>query len=313
MRISTQQCMNIFNKFVADPPSTPIFPEIISFDEKFLNRKIAENGYSFIIIDWLNIKLIDMLDSRHIDVLSSYFSKIDPKIRSKVKFITMDMYPTYLRIAKTYFNNAIVVVDSFHVLQNLNRAFDKVKNKYLRKFDNGADVLEDNHENYYLLKKGSELLTKKYGELRNEKKYNKKLKAYVSERNFVDLILNIDPELKNAYNLMQEYIEFNYYNNFNYAKLEIDRIIDLFYDSNIVSFIEFSKTLYNWKEYILNSFTYINDDKRNKKRRLSDGPIEGINNNLEKIHINGNGFNQFSTFKKLSFFKINKYLPYKIK
>lgn len=112
---------------------------------------------------------------------------------------------------------------------------------------------------------------------------------------------------------MQEYIEFNYYNNFNYAKLEIDRIIDLFYDSNIVSFIEFSKTLYNWKEYILNSFTYINDDKRNKKRRLSDGPIEGINNNLEKIHINGNGFNQFSTFKKLSFFKINKYLPYKIK
>ena len=305
--------MNIFNKFVADPPIIPVFPEIISFDEKFLNRKIAENGYSFIIIDWLNVKLIDMLDSRHIDVLSSYFSKIDPKIRSKVKFITMDMYPTYLRIAKIYFNNAIVVVDSFHVLQNLHRAFDKVRNKYLRKFDNGADNLEDNDENYYLIKKGSELLTKKYGELSNKKKYNRKLRAYVSERNFVDLILNIEPELKKAYNLMQDYIEFNYLNDYNTAKLEIDTIIELFYDSNIASYIEFSKTLSNWKEYILNSFTYINDYKRNKKRRLSDGPIEGINNNLEKIHVNGNGFNQFATYKKLAFFKINKYLPYKIK
>lgn len=305
--------MNIFNKFVADPPTIPIFPEIISFDEKFLNRKIAENGYSFIIIDWLNVKLIDMLNSRHIDVLSSYFSKIDPKIRSKVKFITMDMYPTYLRIAKIYFNKAIVVVDSFHVLQNLHRAFDKVKNKYLRKYDNGADVLEDNDENYYLIKKGSELLTKKYGELSSNKKYNRKLKTYVSERNFVDLILNIDPELKKAYNIMQNYIEFNYLNNYNTAKDEIDSIIELFYGSNIASYIEFSKTLYNWKEYILNSFTYINDYRKNKKRRLSDGPIEGINNNLEKIHVNGNGFNQFSTYKKLSFFKINKYLPYKIK
>ena len=111
---------------------------------------------------------------------------------------------------------------------------------------------------------------------------------------------------------MQVYIEFNYYNNYDYAKLEIDTIIEMFYSSNIASYIEFSRTLYNWKEYILNSFTYIYDYKRNKKRRLSDGPIEGINNSLEKIHINGNGFNQFCTYKKLSFFKINKYLPYKL-
>ena len=254
-----------------------------------------------------------MLPSRHIDVLSSYFSKISPKIRSNVKYITMDMYQTYLNIAKIYFNNAIVAVDSFHVLQHLHRAFDKVKNKFLRKFDNGADDLDNNNENYYLIKKGSNLFTKKYGELSNEKKYNKKLKSYVSERNLTDLILDIDPELRKAYDLMQMYIEFNYLNNYNNAEKEIDIIIDIFYNSNITSYIEFSKTISNWKEYILNSFTYIHDQKRNKKRRLSDGPIEGINNCLEKIHINGNGFNQFYIYKKLSFFKINKFLPYKLK
>lgn len=50
---------------------------------------------------------------------------------------------------------------------------------------------------------------------------------------------------------------------------------------------------------------------RKKYRRLSDGPIDGLNNSIEKIHNNGNGFNSFGNFKKLVLFKINKFLPYK--
>ena len=311
MRISPQQCIRLFDRFVAEPPLIPIFPEIISFDEKFLNKNIAENGYTFIIVDWLNVKIIDILSSRHFDKLTSYFSKISPEIRSKVKYITMDMYDTYLRIAKIYFNNAIIVVDSFHVIQNLIRAFDKVRSKFLRKFDNGADDLEDNDENYYLLKKGKDLLTKKYGELSLEKKHNKKFKSYLSDRNFVDLILKIDPEILKAYNLMQDYLEFNCYTNYEEAKKDFDYIISEFNSSEITSYIEFSYTLNNWKEYILNSFTFIYDENLGKRRRLSDGPIEGINNNIEKIHSSSNGLNNFNRLKKLAIYKINKDLPYK--
>lgn len=41
--------------------------------------------------------------------------------------------------------------------------------------------------------------------------------------------------------------------------------------------IEVSETLKNWKQEILNSFVWIKD------RRISNGPIEGKNNYIDKI------------------------------
>lgn len=223
----------------------------------------------------------------------------------------MDMYDTYLRIARTYFNKAIVAVDSFHVLQNLIRAFEKVRNKFLRKYDNGADELENNSEEYYLLKKGKDLLTKNYGDLSVQPKYNKKLHMHISDRTFVDYILKIDKEIDKAYTLLQKYLEFNSCFSKSEAEKEIDDLIDEFYNSGINSYIEFAKTLSTWKEYILNSFIRIYDPIRKKMRRLSDGPIEGINSQIQKIHMNSNGFSNFNRFKKVIIYKINKFLPYK--
>ena len=301
---------DIFDKYV-DDPKLKYLPTVISFDEKFVNREICENGYSFVLVDWLNVKILDIISSRHLDRLDAYFSKISPKLRSYVKYITMDMYDTYLRIAKTYFSNAIIAVDSFHVLQNLIRAFEKVRNKYLRKYDNGADELEDNSEEYYLLKKGKDLLTVLYGNLSTELKYNRKLHMHISDRTFVNYILKIDPEIDKAYWLLQDYLEFNRCLTQDEANGEIDEIIDKFFNSGIASYIEFAKTLSTWKEYILNSFIRIYDQNKKKHRRLSEGPIEGINSQIQKIHMNSNGFTNFNRFKKVVIYKINKYLPYK--
>lgn len=56
-----------------------VLPEVLSFDEKFLNREIATNGFSFIMIDWKKIKLIDMLPTRHTDELWKYFQSVSSK------------------------------------------------------------------------------------------------------------------------------------------------------------------------------------------------------------------------------------------
>ena len=304
------EVLNIFDKYVADPKLTYL-PSVISFDEKFVNRKICENGYSFVLVDWLSVKILDIISSRHLDRLDSYFSKISPKLRSYVKYITMDMYDTYLRIAKLYFNNAIIAVDSFHVLQNLIRAFEKVRNKFSRKYDNGSDELENNSEEYYLLKKGKDLLINLHGNLSTELKYNKRLHMHISDRTFVNYILKIDSELDKAYWLLQDYLEFNRCLTKDEANGEIDEIIDKFFNSGITSYIEFAKTLSTWKEYILNSFIKIYDSYKKKYRRLSEGPIEGINSQIQKIHMNSNGFSNFNRFKKVVIYKINKHLPYK--
>ena len=150
------------------------------------------------------------------------------------------------------------------MLQNLIRAFEKVRNKYLRKYDNGADELEDNSEEYYLLKKGKDLLTVLHRNLNTELKYNKKLHMHISDRTFVNYILKIDSELDKAYWLLQDYLEFNRYSTKDEANNEMDEIIDKFFNSGITSYIEFAKTLSTWKEYILNSFIRIYDSKRKK-------------------------------------------------
>ena len=308
--LTINEFVNIFDKYVADPKLTYL-PSVVSIDEKFINKNLCENGYSFVLVDWLSVKILDILSSRHLDRLDAYFSKISPKLRSYVKYITMDMYDTYLRIAKTYFNNAIIAIDSFHVLQNLIKAFEKVRNKFLRKYDNGADELEGNSQEYYLLKKGKDLLTMLHGNLSTELKYNKRLHMHISERTFVNYILKIDPKIDKAYWLFQDYLEFNRCLNKDEANSEIDEIIDKFFNSGIASYIEFAKTLSTWKEYILNSFTRIYDSYKKKYRRLSEGPIEGINSQIEKIHMNSNGFSNFNRFKKVVIYKINKKLPYK--
>ena len=308
--MTKNEFINIFDKYIAEPKLTYL-PLVISFDEKFVNRTICENGYSFVLVDWLSVKILDIVSSRHIDKLDCYFSKISPKMRSYVKYITMDMYDTYLRIAKTYFNNAIIAVDSFHVIQNLIRAFEKVRNKFLRKYDNGSDELEGNSEEYYLLKKGKDLLTVLHGNLSTELKYNKRLHMHISDRTFVNYILKIDSEIAKAHWLLQDYLEFNRCLNRKEAEMEINDLIENFYNSGIKSYIEFAKTISTWKEYILNSFTRIYDPNRKKFRRLSDGPIEGLNNLIETIHDNGNGYTNFSRFKKVVIYKINKKIPYK--
>ena len=46
-------------------------------------------------------------------------------------------------------------------------------------------------------------------------------------------------------------------------------------------------------------------------RRLSNGPIEGINSILEKININGNGYTNFFRFRNRAIYCVNKDVPLK--
>lgn len=47
------------------------------------------------------------------------------------------------------------------------------------------------------------------------------------------------------------------------------------------------------------------------KRRLSNGPIEGINSQIERINVNGYGFTNFFRFRNRCIYAINKNVPIK--
>ena len=92
--------MNLFDKYFVKLKLIYL-PSLVSFDEKFINRKICNNSYAFVLVDCLNVKIPDIASSRHLDRLDSYFSKISPKLILYVKYITLNMYDTYLRIDNT--------------------------------------------------------------------------------------------------------------------------------------------------------------------------------------------------------------------
>jgi len=53
---------------------------------------MTDSVYLFMIVDFKNITLYDIIGSRHKYTLEKYFSKIKLEERQKVKYITMDMW-----------------------------------------------------------------------------------------------------------------------------------------------------------------------------------------------------------------------------
>ena len=71
---------------------------------------------NFICLDGENHQLIDILPSRTLHELISFFMKFSRKQRLKVKYLVMDMNASYQNLIKTVFPNAIIVVDRFHIV-----------------------------------------------------------------------------------------------------------------------------------------------------------------------------------------------------
>lgn len=309
--ISRQEIIYIFDKYV-DYVAPTILPKIMSWDEKSINKRMTAKPYIFIIVDFIKNKIYEILPNRHKNYLTSYFSKIPLQIRNQVEYITMDMWESYLDLAWIYFPKAKVAIDSFHVVKNISCALDSVRKQVMNKYNNGADEIEDNHEYYYILKKYKYILLSEFDNISNKRFYNKKLCGWYDKHSIRKIMLSIDPKLKLAYELYSRYLEFNKTSSYETAKLELEELLNDFFYSDIKQFIDVAKTISHWKENILNSFILVDSEDGSHKRRLSNGPIEGINSQIEKINVNGNGYTNFFRFRNRVIYSINKNVPLKI-
>jgi transposase len=315
LHISRQNVIDVFDRYVDYSPGK--LPDILSFDEKHINKNMTDNVYLFIIVDFKSIEIYDIVHSRHKNVLERYFSKIPLEDRQKVKYITMDMWETYLDIAKRYFKNAIIAIDSFHVMRMINNAMNSVRISTMQKFNLKTENIDDNHPYYYLLKKYRYYFVSEFDDLSSKRFYNRKLKMWFDKHSLLKYLLDIDPKLEKAYYLTARYREFNKTTSHEKALEEFEILLNDLYYSNLSPFFEVFKTLSTWKEYIINSFITIPDaltkpEKKNdipKPRRLSSGAIEGINAIIDKININGNGYSNFWRFRNRVIYVINKNVP----
>lgn len=281
--LSVSSVIDIFDKHVQIKRKT--LTSILCWDEFYFNR-YSKYKYAFMMMDFNKKIILDIVESKQMKVLDDYFFKIKKEERLNVQYIVIDMYKNYRILAQTYFPWATLIVDPFHVVKKVNDALNSLRKTILRKYKNQQESLE-----YKLLKYRYQVLFKCRGDLEcTDRKYDRIFRYSITERALVDFILDIDPLLKEAYFLKERYLKFNQFDPATFSRetknQELSSIIqDMMNSSN--QMIECAKTLFNWREEILNSFIEVNH------RRLSNGPIEGKNTYIKKIINNANGFNNF--------------------
>ena len=287
--VSIQTVIRVFDKHT-HIPRIP-FPEAICIDEVYTKVNDYKNSkYSCIIYDFINQNVLDITPCRRKQYLANYLTAIPKTERDNVKFVCIDMYLPYKDIIKIYFKKAIICVDSFHVVEHINNDLNKLRIRIMKSFDSSS------HE-YYLLNRFRFLLFDRTVDLDNKGKFNKRFNRYLNYRQILDMMLSIDIQLYQAYNLKERYIILNANSDYQEA---LDPLINDFIKADIKEFEEFITLQKNWHDEILNSFlTY-------KGRRLSSGIAESINQNIAALLYNSKGIRDSVRRRKRIMYAINK-------
>lgn len=248
-------------------------PEILSFDE-FKSVKSADGAMSFHMCNGITGQTIDIIEDRRLDNLIKYFFYYDYKARSRVKFITIDMYSPYVSLIKKMFPNAKIIIDKFHLTQLISRSLNKTRIK----------VMNKDKKNHKKLKRYWRLILKDRDEL-DYSKWQKYIcfDSLMTQSDIVNYLINTNEELKQTYLLYQDILYAFKKKDFNKLKQVLNNI-----NPKVSNYMKISvKTLLEFLPHIQNTFE--ND--------YHNGFIEGNNNFIKVIKRIAFGFRSFRRFK----------------
>lgn len=228
-------------------------PENLAIDEfRGVNQQLH-----FICIDNDNRHNIQMiLPDRFKRTIENYFLSFSRQERAKVKTISMDLNSYYQDIVCHLFPNAQIIIDRFHIIAMLTRAFNQYRAQVMKHFAKSS-------YSYRLLKFSWRLYLKSQEKLNDKHEYyDRHLRQRVTNNERVDLGLQLDSQLMADYNTMQDIMS-------NLAHRDLDGLSDALYPADRLSpqMTAVIKTLHQNLEYVLNASRF----------NYSNGTIEGTN------------------------------------
>lgn len=316
--VSPTTVSSLFDEIVHIPRAK--LPTILSIDENYaFHSKEEKSKYICVLIDQQDGRPIDILPSRRFDYLDAYYSKIPKQEKEGVRYISIDMYEPYRRIQKRHFKNAYLVVDRYHVSQEMHRRMDSIRLRIMRNYRciNTNHRTQEQADAYYLLKHQNHLLFKNYLHAKGKDRkrlfdcdrartYNTHFKTYMNPYDLAEKLKAIHPDIKKAWELKDTFTEFYRNNTMESAPESLDRLIKLLRESGIEEMKKFSYTLLNWKQEILRSFqisrvVYHVSKKTGKTtievKRVNNALIERKNLVLKNIKRAANGYNNWERFR----------------
>ena len=292
LHLSSTQINNYLDSYVTLPPMA--LPESLGIVE-IHNPEMAYKGsaYLCVMVDNENRCVYDVLGSRSKNYLDNYFYGFQEKDKSRVKYVTIDMWEPYKDLAYRHFRNCIVAINPFHVVEHLCRDFDDLRIRIMNQMVYGSNA-------YYLLKKWNWLLRTDGVDLDNEPQYNSRFRMKLNRRQIMKMLLDLSPELEEAYVLKEKYRSFNKNMSYEEAMENYDVLLKEFEESGINEYREFISILHNWKKEILNSFMRPYED-----RRLSNALSENINGKINTYLNISKGISNFRRFRKRILLALN--------
>ena len=279
LRVSTSTVYRKLDQFTFKEHYDKL-PAIMSWDEfGFKKGKLA-----FVAQNYETNKLITILDNRCQTTIRNYFLKYPLKVRQQVQFITMDMSGTYMPLAKKLFPNAKIVLDRFHIIQHLGRAFLKTRIAIMNQFDKKSLP-------YRALKNHWRLFQKDSRKLSLNSFYSKTFRQTLVPHEIIEKTLVFSEELANAYKLYQLLL-------FHFQEKRVDEFFELI-EENMSKVNHYFQTVFRTflrhKQYIKNAL----------ETDYSNAKLEATNKLIKDIKRLGFGFRNFINFKKRVFITLN--------
>ena len=234
--------------------------------------------------DKLPNELIIILDNRHQTTIRNYFLKYPLKVRQQVQFITMDMSGAYIPLAHKLFPNAKIVLDRFHIIQHLGRAFLKTRIAIMNQFDKKSLP-------YRALKNHWRLFQKDRCKLSLNSFYSKTFRQTLAPHEVVKKTLVFSKELTDYYTLYQLLL-------FHFQEKRVGEFFDLI-EENRSKVNHYFQTVFRiflrHKQYIQNA---LETDYSNAKLEATNK----LNKDIKRLDF---GFRNFINFKKRVFITLN--------
>lgn len=241
---------------------TAKLPHVIAIDE--YKGDTREGKYQLIIANGETREPIDILPNRKKATIKQYLQQHG----AAVKIVIMDMSPSFKAAVRQALGKPVIIADRFHFCRYIYWVLDGVRRRVQKNW------------NDYDRKKGKRM---RYVFYKNSAKLTEEDRWYLKR------YLEMDDELKRAYELKEAYcLWFQASKKRNPEELLETRtglleFYQLVTASGIPEFQKAIGTFQNWQTEISNSFAFL----------YSNGFLEGINNLTKVIKRNAFGFQNF--------------------
>jgi len=255
-------------------------PRVMFWDEVGFKK----GELAFVAQNYETNELITILDNRRQTTIRNYFLKYPLKVRQEVRFITMDMSGAYIPMARKLFPNAKIVLDRFHIIQHLGRAFLKTRIAIMNQFDKKSLP-------YRALKNHWRLFQKDSRKLSLNSFYSKTFRQTLNPHEVVEKTLDFSEELTDYYTLYQLLL-------FHFQEKRAEEFFELI-EENMSKVNHYFQTIFRTflkhKQYIKNAL----------ETDYSNAKLEATNKLIKDIKRLGFGFRNFINFRKRVFITLN--------